>query len=99
MTENDKDSHKQEEWPSIKRLKELHAEIYAALGIVRLSVNINMETARTLKEITQRSGISYTEAIRRAISVAHLLYGESRKGKRIVIADKKGREIKEIILK
>ncbi len=62
----------------------------------RLSVNINKETADTLREITGRRGISYTEAIRRAVAIYKLIEEETQKGNRIQIDD--GRRTKEILL-
>lgn len=37
--------------------------------VVRLSINLNPETADTLKDLAARQGLTITEAVRRAISV------------------------------
>lgn len=94
-SENDSAS---DNWPGIIKLRKLRDELRAMAGLVRLSVNINSGTAKALKEISEEAGISHTETIRRAISVASFLYSESRNGRRIVVSDKKGRQVKEIFL-
>lgn len=70
--------------------------------IVRLNVNLNGETADALKELAARNGISYTEVVRRAISIYDYLSREQDKGRVIRTAKvtKSGREkkIKEIRL-
>jgi len=93
-----KASGNSENWPGVIRIKEIQAEVMRSLGLVRLSVNINAQTARVIKSIAKDSNISITEVIRRAISVAYFLYGESRSGRKIVVTDKRGREIKQIFL-
>ncbi len=40
-----------------------------AIKVVRLSVNLNPETADTLKRLQARQGLTITEVVRRAISV------------------------------
>lgn len=92
-TENNSDS-----WPGVIRIKAIQAEVMRSLGIVRLSVLINLETLKAIKAISKESNISVTEVIRRAIGVASFLYGESRSGRKIVVTDKRGREIKQIFL-
>lgn len=94
----DKNNRTSSEWPGVKRLEAIQREVMKSLGIVRLSVNLNMGTAKVLKDITLKSGISYTESIRRIISVASFLYKESRAGRRIVVTDKRGKIVKEIFL-
>lgn len=65
---------------------------------VRLSVNMNPETAEALKEIAERNGISVTEAVRRAISVAHFIEAQAREGKSIQIEDPKTGKVRELIM-
>lgn len=55
--------------------------------LVRLSVNMNQKTADALVELADSKGISYTEAVRRAISVYYYLDNEARKGRRIITSD------------
>ncbi|OHV27753.1 MULTISPECIES: ribbon-helix-helix protein, CopG family [Pseudofrankia] len=62
----------------------------------RLSVNINQESAAALKEITERRGISNTEAIRRAIAIYKLIEEETANGNKIQIKD--GKTVREIVM-
>ena len=62
----------------------------------RLSININRETAEALKEIAERRGISYTEAVRRAFAIYKLIEDETLAGHRIQIVD--GQRVKEVVL-
>lgn len=62
----------------------------------RLTVNINNETRDALREISVRRGISYTEAIRRAVAVYKLIEDETASGSTIQIDD--GDSIRRIIL-
>jgi hypothetical protein len=64
--------------------------------VVRLSVNLNPESADTIKEYAHRKGISITEAIRRAIGALHFL-DESQANGASVMINQKG-ELKEVIL-
>lgn len=51
----------------------------------RLTVNVNPETLAAIKEIAGRRGISYTEAIRRAVAVYKLVEDETAQGHAIQI--------------
>lgn len=62
----------------------------------RLTVNINVETAAALKEVAERRGISYTEAIRRAVAILKLIEDETLKGHSIQINE--GKRVREIVL-
>lgn len=64
----------------------------------RLSVNMNPETADALREIAKAHGISITEAVRRAVSVAHFVEQQSREGKSVQIEDPKTGKIKELLM-
>ncbi len=59
--------------------------------LTRLSVNMNQETADALKKYADKHGVSYTEAVRRAISLLHFIEGERSTGATILIesADQK----------
>lgn len=59
--------------------------------LVRLSVNMNHETAEALKDLAQERGISYTEAVRRAIMLTDYLMSVEDKGGFVEIVDGKGR--------
>ncbi|KPM51921.1 hypothetical protein ACG83_30480 [Frankia sp. R43] len=62
----------------------------------RLTVNINSETAAALKEIAERRGISYTEAVRRAVAILKLVEDETQKGHTIQINE--GKRVRDIVL-
>jgi hypothetical protein len=64
--------------------------------LVRLSVNLNEETAMALKDIADRHGISFTEAIRRVIAVYKYLDDEQAAGRVIQIVDPKKRKVWEL---
>ncbi|MFW3631242.1 ribbon-helix-helix protein, CopG family [Rhodococcus qingshengii] len=65
---------------------------------IRLSVNMNNETADALREIADRYGVSVTEAVRRAISVAHFVEQETRAGKTVQIEDPKTGKVRELVM-
>lgn len=55
----------------------------------RLSVNMNAETVRQLQEMVASKGISYTEAVRRAIAITAYVQGEIAKGRTILSVEGK----------
>lgn len=55
--------------------------------ITRLNVNINAETADALRRIAEARGISYTEAVRRAIAVWAFVEDELAADRRIQVFD------------
>ena len=65
--------------------------------LVRLSVNLNQETADALKEIAEETGISLTEAVRRAISVYKFVDDEIDAGHRVQTVDQKG-AVRELVI-
>lgn len=67
-------------------------------GTVRLNVNLNAETAAVLKQLTEERGISFTEAVRRAISVYNYIDGEARSGRRIQTTDANHSDVREFVL-
>jgi hypothetical protein len=48
--------------------------------LVRLSVNMNQETADAFYSIAARKGVSYTEALRRCVALAAFIYGAESDG-------------------
>lgn len=66
--------------------------------LVRLSVNMNQETADALRDVARSRGISYTEAVRRAISVYAFVEAEVAAGNTIQVRDPYRREISDLIL-
>lgn len=53
----------------------------------RLSVNVNDECARVLREMSERDQMSITEIIRRAVSVYKFITDEVANGKFLVMTD------------
>lgn len=64
--------------------------------LVRLSVNLNVESAATVKEYAERKGITVTEAIRRAIGALHFLDETQAAGASVIV--RRGKEQKEVVL-
>ena len=64
--------------------------------IVRLSINLNPESADTLKEYAHRKGIYITEAVRRAIGALSFLDESQGKGATVLIKD--GSHTREVVL-
>lgn len=69
-----------------------------AQKLVRLSVNMNAETAEALKQIADERGLSYTEAVRRAISITKFIEDELEEGRRIQTVDADRKDVRELIL-
>jgi len=66
--------------------------------LVRLSVNLNPETAELLRELAASRGLSYTEIIRRAIAVTKYFEDEINSGRVIQTADSNGKHVRQIEL-
>lgn len=66
--------------------------------LTRLNVNLNAETADALKEIAEHRGISFTEAVRRAISVYKFIDDETQEGHRIQTVDPERNQVRELVL-
>lgn len=66
--------------------------------LVRLSVNMNPETAAALKEFAQSKHLTYTEAIRRAIAIAKYIEDEVQEGRKVQTVDAARNEVRELIL-
>jgi hypothetical protein len=66
--------------------------------LVRLSCNLNQETAAALKSIAASSGLSYTEVVRRAIGVYKFLIDENDSGRQVRTMDPDERNQREVIL-
>lgn len=64
---------------------------------VRLSVNLNKDTADALKEIAQSRGISITEAVRRSLNVYFYLLEQHDKGRTIETCNSRGKRRRELI--
>lgn len=67
--------------------------------LVRLSVNMNQETAQALKELAKKQGISFTETVRRAVAVYKFIYSEVKDSKRVVVTmNADGTDKREVVL-
>lgn len=66
--------------------------------LVRLSVNMNPETAEALKELANSKHLSYTEAVRRAIAIAKYINDEVNEGRKVQTVDADRKDIRELIL-
>lgn len=67
-------------------------------NLVRLSVNLNDDTANALRKLAEERGVSVTEAVRRAISLYNYLEDEVRSGRHVQTADSARKEVRELIL-
>lgn len=70
----------------------------ATQHLVRLSVNMNPETAAALKEFAASKHLSYTEAVRRAIAIAKYIDDEVSEGRKVQTVDPSREDVRELIL-
>ena len=68
----------------------------AAEGYTKLSIYLNPEAAETLAKYTAKRGISYTEAIRRAVAVLKFVDDEISAGREVQVRD--GESVQKISL-
>jgi hypothetical protein len=66
--------------------------------LVRLNVNLNQPTADALKVIAVRDGITFTEAIRRAISLLSFVESEVDAGRVVQTQNSDGTRRRELVL-
>ncbi|WP_146243436.1 CopG family transcriptional regulator [Curtobacterium sp. MCLR17_034] len=66
--------------------------------LTRLSVNMNSETAGDLKLLAERRGLSFTETVRRMVSVAKFLDDEIMQGHVIQVVDKAANQVRELVI-
>lgn len=69
----------------------------AATGTSRLSVNMNSRTAEDLRRLARARGITYTEAVRRAVEVLSFIDKEREQGNAIQVVDSDTQKTREII--
>lgn len=67
-------------------------------NLIRLSVNMNPETAELLKKFAGDKHLSYTEAIRRAIAIAKYIEDEVAEGRKIQTVDPERKDVRELVL-
>ncbi|KHL00229.1 ribbon-helix-helix protein, CopG family [Sinomonas humi] len=66
--------------------------------LTRLSINMNPETAATLKKLAQQEGLSQTEVIRRAVALMEFIQDERRHGRKIQTMDSNDKNKRELVL-
>lgn len=66
--------------------------------LTRLSVNLNQQTANALKHLAKQRGISYTEAIRQAISVYSFVLTEQQVGNTVQVLDQHGKPDRNLVI-
>jgi len=64
---------------------------------VRLSVNLSVESAETLRALIRRKGLTITEGIRRSIAVWKFVEDETSKGNQIAVIEHDG-SIRKVVL-
>jgi hypothetical protein len=70
----------------------------AKSSLTRLTVNLNTETAAALRDIADTRGISFTEAIRRCISVYTYVASATAPGKHLRVVDERSGKEQELVL-
>lgn len=91
-------NRKREDMETVERKPDTQTKQEVQEKSIRLSVNMNPETADALREIAKNHGVSITEAVRRAIAVASFIEEESRKGNSIQIEDAQTKKVRELVL-
>jgi hypothetical protein len=64
---------------------------------VRLSVNLSVESAETLRTLIRRKGLTITEGIRRAIAVWKFVEDENSNGNQLAVIEQDG-SIRKVVL-
>lgn len=68
----------------------------APAGMVKLSVNLNPETAKALKDVSDSQNISLTDTIHQAIAILKYFNDEKELGRIIRTMDQNGKKVREI---
>jgi hypothetical protein len=64
---------------------------------VRLSVNLSVESAETLRALIRRKGLTITEGVRRAIAVWKFVEDENSNGNQLAVIEPDG-SIRKVVL-
>lgn len=64
----------------------------------RLSVNMNAETTEQLHRLAYDKDLSYTEVVRRAITIMTFLQNETDAGRIVQVVDKDRNEVRELVI-
>jgi predicted transcriptional regulator len=67
--------------------------------VVRLSVNLAPDVAEALKRLANKSGVTLTEMVRRAISTENFLEEQRAAGKKVLIADEEEKNVREVVFR
>jgi hypothetical protein len=62
----------------------------------RMAINLNPDAADFLSKVTREQGITYTEAVRRALAIYKLVMDEIAEGHHVQLYD--GQKTREIVL-
>jgi hypothetical protein len=62
----------------------------------RLTINLGPEAIEFLDELTKRRGISYTEAVRRALAICKIIEDRTSNGSILQLND--GERVRELVL-
>lgn len=65
--------------------------------VIRLSININLETAAALEECSRKYGVTKTEVIRRAVALLKFMEEEREQGRRVVTMDRRDKDWRELV--
>jgi predicted transcriptional regulator len=67
-------------------------------GVTRLNINLSEETAASLRELAEARGISFTEAVRRAIAIYKFVEDEVAAGNQVQSVDTGRGTVRELVL-
>jgi len=66
--------------------------------LVRLSVNMNQETAALLKSYAETRGLSYTQCVRRMVAITSFVQDEVDAGRTVLSVDEDRKDGRELVL-
>ena len=66
--------------------------------VTRLSVYMNLETGKALRDLSAEMGVTQTEVVRRAVAVLRMLKDEQDQGRKIQTMNSENKERREIVL-
>lgn len=69
-----------------------------SMELTRLSVNMNADTAASLRRLATIQAVSQTEIIRRAVALMEFVEDEHRKGRQIITMTRDEKEWRELVL-
>ena len=69
-----------------------------APGVRRLNINLPEPVFQELQVLSGSTGRSMTDLVRTALGLVNVAYSETSKSNVLVVADKSGKPIKELVL-